>query len=237
MIDRRHGAAGIWTPKRAALALIGLGIAGLVLLEIWFRVTTPEPRWVNQRYLEISRDFEELEALIADWGSPTRYYDEFLYGAGNLQKNLVRKLEALVEGRVHFPLGEPNPGDENLAAMIRVYTSNVRMLRATCDVFEVRCFFLHQPLLLAKTPLSGPKQSAFESLKDHPRFGPDGVRFVREFYRQAAVGLADEAGFLNVSGTLAGRQAADFYDVGHVGALMPPVIGERTAALMLARLH
>lgn len=34
MIDRRHGTAGFWTPKRAALALIGLGIAGLVLLEI-----------------------------------------------------------------------------------------------------------------------------------------------------------------------------------------------------------
>ena len=150
MIDRRQGAAGFWTPERAALALIGPGIAGLVLPEIRFRGTTPEPRWANLRYLEISRDFEELETIE----------------------------------RVYLPLGKPDPGNENLAAMIRVYTSNVRMLRATCDAFEVRCSFLLQPLLLTKTPLSGPVQAALGSLEGHPHFGPDGVRFVREFYQR-----------------------------------------------------
>jgi hypothetical protein len=190
----------------------------------------------------------------------------FQYGSGSLQKDLALKLEALVDGRhvsllaysssqvlsrhsrlwrrtgarvadaTLFPFPEPDPSLENLAATVRNYTSNVRMIRATCEEFGVRCFFILQPLIVTKSPLAPLEQEALDWLKAHPRFGRDGTTFIRAFYAEAAQLLADEPGFIDASRVLDERIEADFYDVGHVGALTPPVIGEKTAALMLARL-
>jgi hypothetical protein len=191
----------------------------------------------------------------------------FQYGPGSLQKDLVLKLQALVNGR-HlvlwsnassrllarhsrlwqrtgarlveaklFPFPEPHPTPENLAAAVRIYTSNVRMIRAICETFEIRCFFILQPLLVTKTPLTPLEQEALDWLEGHPRFGPEGTNFVRGFYAQAARLLTGEPGFIDASRILDDRSIPDFYDLGHVGALTPPVIGERTAALVLAQLE
>jgi hypothetical protein len=189
----------------------------------------------------------------------------FQYGPGRLQKDLSLKLQALVQGRHlvlwayassqmlsrHsrlwqrtgaraveaglFPLPQPDPSAENLAAAVRIYVDNVRMIRATCEAFAIRCLFILQPLVVTKTPLAAIEQEALDWLEGHPRFGPEGTRFIRTFYSEAARLLADEPAFIDASHILNGRVEADFYDLGHVGATTPPVIGERTASLILAR--
>jgi hypothetical protein len=378
--------SGFWTPTKVLLLFVGLFLALLILLEAWLRITAPEVRWFNPRYMEISREFPDLDALVAtQWYYQTRYQPEFLYasgpvtrdlvtftdyfgarltpssvplnqaehivwtfggstmentetsdtltiantwaaelnrvlgpthvknfgtggffssyqlikfqrllrevpqdelpgiaifydgyndavnglqyGAGRLQLDLERKLEAVVEQRnlallllatsnaletvsmlwartaapviqhVFFSLGDPDWGPDNLEATVRVYTSNVRMIEATCRTFGIECFFILQPMLPTKAGLTPVEQEALDWLEDHPRFGSDGTRFVRAFYRASADALADVAGFIDASWILNDRSdVADFYDVGHVGALSPPVIGERTAALILQRL-
>lgn len=374
--------------RRQLVYLVIVALAGLIALEVAARIISRGPRWLNPRYVELSRGFAELDALIADagWGpgDPPRYYDEFLYapapvstghvtftdyysarrtpdsvslpdaehivwtfggstmentettdsltiantwarvfnrelgpthvknfgaggffssyelikfqkllrdvpdderptmaifydgyndaefgfqyGPGQIQKDLSLKLQALVEHRhlalwtysfsrllergsrlweltgarfferALFPLGEPRADAENLVAAVRVYTSNVKMLRATCEAFEIRCFFVLQPLLLTKAPLTPVEQETLAALEAHARFGPDGIRFVRAFYAEVATRLDGEEAFIDASGVLNGRAEPDFFDPGHVGALTPPIVGERIAALMLARI-
>jgi hypothetical protein len=190
----------------------------------------------------------------------------FQYGPGSLQKDLSLKLQALVDGNhgitwmyatsqivsrysrlwqrtgarvvdaTLFPFPEPCPSEENLTAAVHIYASNVRMIRAICELFQIECFFILQPLVVTKAPLAPLEQEALDWLEGHPRFGTEGTRFIRRFYAEAARLLSDEPGFIDASRVLDGRSEADFYDVGHVGALTPPVIGERTASLVLAQL-
>ncbi len=93
-----------------------------------------------------------------------------------------------------------------------------------------------QPLLMTKTPLGPLEREALASLEAHPRFGPEGTRFVRAFYARATDELADDESFIDASHVLDGRRQDDFYDIGHVGAQTPPVIGEKIATMILARL-
>jgi hypothetical protein len=62
-----------------------VGLACLLVLEIVVRMTTSARPWLNARYVALSRQYAELDALIADagWGpgEPPKYYDEFLYAA------------------------------------------------------------------------------------------------------------------------------------------------------------
>ncbi len=218
-----------------------------------------------QRLLrEVPNDEHPTMAIFFDGYNDTVY--GFQYGAGRMQRDLSLKLQALVEHRHYalwayslseilarwsrlwyqtgkrlvdralFPLGEPDRSAQNLLDAVRIYVSNVRMLRGTCDAFSVRCFFVLQPLLMTKTPLSPEEQETIESLEAHPRFGKAGTNFVRMFYAQAAELLADEEGFIDASKVLDGRTQPDFYDVGHVGALSPPVIGKAVGSMILARL-
>ncbi len=218
-----------------------------------------------QRLLrEVPNDELPTIAIFFDGYNDT--VNGFQYGAGHLQRDLSLKLRALVERRryalwayatseilarwsvlwsrtakrivdhVLFPMGEPNRGAQNLSDAIRIYVSNVKMLRGACDALEIRCFFVLQPLLVTKRPLSPPEQEVLESLIAHPRFGMDGVTFVRTFYAHVAEQLAYEEGFIDASGVLDGRVHADFYDIGHVGALSPPIIGERVGSMILDRL-
>jgi hypothetical protein len=110
------------------------------------------------------------------------------------------------------------------------------MIEATCTAFGIRCFFILQPLLLTKTPLDSTEQEAFDALLRHPRLGPEGVQFVRDFYAAARELLRDNAGFIDASRLLEGDPRGHFYDIGHLGALSPPLVGERIADLVLARL-
>lgn len=374
------------TKKRKLLYILLLGFGFGLLAEALFRITSG-PRWLNPYYVQISRDFSELEALIEDTQSTPelKYYDEFLYaagpfssthvnftdyysarltpdsvplaqaeqivwtfggstmentettdsltiantwakifndslgpthvknfgaggffssyelikfqkllrevpenelptmaifydgyndaqygfqyGPGSLQKDLSLKVQALVEhdnfrtsvyalsreltqhsrlwertaARVVedslFPLPGPDVSATRLDKTVRIYVSNVKMIQATCEVFEVRCFFVLQPLITSKNPLSEVGQEVFNNLEAHPRFGSEGIRFMREFYYTVSQELADNEHFVDASDILNGRIQADFYDPGHVGAQSPSVIGEKTAHLILARLQ
>lgn len=191
----------------------------------------------------------------------------FQYGAGSMQGDLSLKLRALVERRYGtlwaysssrllqrasqlwartavpmldqwlFPLGEPRGDAANLAATVRVYTDNAQMIKASCRMFGIRCLFVLQPLLMTKQPLSALEREVLDALEAHRRFGPEGVEFVRGFYAGVAAVLGDDPDFIDASRILDGREAADFYDIGHLGALSPPVVGELTAVLLLGSLQ
>ncbi len=68
--------------RKMALVFAG-GLVSLALLELAARFLFGGPRWVNPTYLELGRDFPELEQLLVDRdASPhLQYYDEFLYAA------------------------------------------------------------------------------------------------------------------------------------------------------------
>jgi hypothetical protein len=135
-----------------------------------------------------------------------------------------------------FPLPEPNAEAADLADAVRIYTSNVRMIQATCQVFEIHCFFVLQPLIVTKKPLSQTEQDVLDKIEAHPRVGPEGTRFVREFYERVVQDFDGNEHFVDASHILDGRTQSDFYDFGHVGTQSPPVIGEKIAHLILVRL-
>jgi hypothetical protein len=189
----------------------------------------------------------------------------YQYGPGRMQGDLSFKLQALVErrhatlwahttsavlgrwsrlweltaGRVVDRALSPvtwRPGAANLDASPAIYESNVRMIEATCTAFGIRCFFILRPLLVTKTPLDPTEQEAFDTVLRHPRLDPEGVQFVRDFYTGAGELLRENAGFIDASQILDGDPRGHFYDIGHLGALSPPLVGERIADLVLARL-
>lgn len=190
----------------------------------------------------------------------------FQYGPGSLQEDLTLKLRALVEQEnvkigtyalsrtfskysrlwdrtaarlvesLLFPLPEPNTEAANLEGAVRVYTRNVRMIEATCKAFQVRCFFVLQPLLVTKKPLTQLEQEVLNGLEGHPRFGSEGTQFVLEFYERMIQEFADNEHFIDASHILDGRTQSDFYDLGHTSAQTPPIIAEKVADMIMARL-
>ncbi len=186
----------------------------------------------------------------------------YLFGAGSLQRDLSLKLQALVEHKylvilsyalfeiaervskfweltgarlmeyALFPPQKPQADESNLQSAVRVYTDNVTMIQATCEVFGIECFFVLQPLIVTKSQLMGVEQEVFENLK----IGPDGIRFVRGFYRDVKERLTSNEHFINASDILDGRIQPDFYDVGHTAAQTPPFIGEKIAGMLLEKL-
>jgi hypothetical protein len=213
---------------------------------------------------EVPQDELPTIAVFYDGFNDARH--GFQYGPGRMQADLSLKLRALVERKYPvlwtyalsqmlskyfrswertgarlvefklFPLPTPRPDEESLNATIRVYTSNVRMIEATCVVYRVECFFVLQPLLVTKQPLVGIERDVLDGLIRHPRFGSDGVWFVREYYERVARQLGANERFIDASSVLDGRARPDFYDLGHVAADTPPIIGERIAHMILARL-
>jgi hypothetical protein len=190
----------------------------------------------------------------------------FQYGPGSLQKDLSLKLQALVEYDdlkigtyalsrylsqysalwertaarlvevILFPLPEPSTDDGNLEGAIRVYTSNLRMIQAICVVYQIQCFFVLQPLVVTKEPLSEMEQEILDSMEAHPRFGSAGSDFIRLFYDRVITEFSIQDNFIDASRILDGREESDFYDLGHTSVLSAPIIGERVIGLILERL-
>jgi hypothetical protein len=373
--------------KRKFFLLVLMLFITVLALEVFVRITSKSPRWLNPYYVEISSRYPELDALIDDAHNPnfkTKYYDEFIYaaaplstdhinftdyfsarwtpdsvsiqeaeyivwtfggstmentetsdelsiantwakvfndtlgpthvknfgaggffssyelikfqkilrevpvdelpniaifydgyndayfgfqyGPGNMQTDLSLKLQTLVEHNylymwtyassrllskyseiwvrtgarlvdyLLFPLAEPNTDETNLEKTVLVYLSNVKMIKATCDVYHVQCFFVLQPLIVTKQPLSPLEQDVLNGLENHPRFGPEGTHFIREFYDKVIDEFMDNPYFIDASNILDGRIQPDFYDLGHTSALTSPIIGEKIANLILSRL-
>jgi hypothetical protein len=362
-------------------------VIGILLLEGFARIIYREPKWVNQNYVEISKDFPELDTLIEDaqntYAHP-KYYEEFIYstapistthinftnyfsarltpdsvplneaehivwtfggstmentettdeltiantwtkifneklgpthvknfgtggffssyelikfqkilrevpeselptiaifydgyndaffgfqyGAGNMQTDLSLKLQALVEHKnlvmwiytssrglskysrlweqsgsrmveyLLFPLAEPNTDEPTLDTTIRVYVSNIKMIQAICDVYHIKCYFILQPLIITKHPLTELEQGVLNGMEGHPRFGPKGIQFIRNFYYRVKNELVNNQQFIDASHVLDGRSQPDFYDLGHTSALTSPIIGEKIAELILSRI-
>jgi hypothetical protein len=208
----------------------------------------------------------ELPHIVIFYDGFNDALNGFQYGPGRPQTDFSLKFQALVEHQdvtiatyavsravtrysrlwertgarlvdyLLFPFPEPSAEAANLDASVRIYISNVKMIQATCQVFEIHCFFILQPLIVTKKPLSQVEQDVLNGLEAHPRFGPEGTRFIRDFYQRVTEELDDNDYFIDASHILDGRTEADFYDLGHVGALRPPVIGEKSGRLLLDRL-
>jgi hypothetical protein len=214
--------------------------------------------------------FQKLLREVPESELPTMviFYDgyndsvfSFLYGAGSMVRHLSLKLQALVEHKdlslstysfsrmisrhsrfwertghrfIEYALFPPvafQRDDENLDATVRVYTSNMKMIVAICDAFDIACFFVLQPLIATKSPLTDLEKQVLEKLK----IGPEGVRYVRKFYEKVRKKMADNEHFIDASNLLNGRVRSDFYDIGHTSAETSPVIGQKISNMILAR--
>jgi hypothetical protein len=210
---------------------------------------------------------KELPHIAVFYDGYNDSYFGFQYGPGSLQDDLSQKIASLVEHRygplwlyssskllsqysklwqitgarlidyILFPLPDINPNSENLYQSVRVYTSNVRIIEAICDLFDIRCFFVLQPLIVTKNPLSEMEQQVLDQLEAHPRFSPEGTRFMRAFYQEVITEMAENDHFIDASRIMDGRTQPDFYDVGHTSALSSPFIGESIADILLNRLE
>lgn len=191
----------------------------------------------------------------------------FQYGPGSLQKDLSLKLQSLIEHKELsiaiytasewiskysvfwdrsaarlieywlYRLPEPDTSSKNLIGSVRVYIRNVKMIKATCDEFQIHCLFILQPLIVTKKPLSELEQEVLNNMEKHPRFGSEGARFIREFYNLVNEELTGDKQFINASHILDGRVHSDFYDLGHTGAQTSPIIGENIAQMVLSRIN
>ncbi|MHC4103404.1 MAG: SGNH/GDSL hydrolase family protein [Planctomycetota bacterium] len=205
----------------------------------------------------------ELPSMVIFYDGYNDSVFSFLYGAGNMVRHLSLKLEALVEHKdlslstysfsrmisrhsrfwertghrfIEYALFPPvafQRDDENLDAAVRVYTSNMKMIVAICDAFDIVCFFVLQPLIATKSPLTDLEKQVLENLK----IGPEGVRYVRKFYDRVRKKMADNEHFIDGSNLLNGRVRSDYYDIGHTSAETSPVIGQKIAHMILARVR
>jgi hypothetical protein len=152
--------------------------------------------------------------------------------ASKLSKFWERTGARLVEF-ILFPPTTPQSHNDNLETAIRVYVCNMKMIEAICKAFDIECFFILQPLIVTKTPLAPLEQKVLENLK----IGPEGIRFVREFYDEVRIRMTGNDHFIDASHVLNGRKQSDFYDLGHTSAVTSPVIGERIAHMVLIRVE
>jgi hypothetical protein len=209
---------------------------------------------------------QELPTMVIFYDGFNDALFGFQYGPGSLQKDLALKLQALVENDdlsigiysfsrwlsersalwtrtgarvvsyLLFPFPEPDTGEAVLADTVKIYLNNVRITEAICKEYEIRCFFVLQPLIVTKLPLTSLEQAVLDELEAHPRFGVQGSNFIREFYFLTDSELSGVNHFINAAHILDGRELSDFYDLGHVGVETPPVIAEAIAAIILERL-
>ncbi len=182
----------------------------------------------------------ELPTIAIFYDGYTDAVNGYQYGPGRLQTDLSLKLRSLVEGdhfatgayalsrslsryssywerkydhrveRRLFPLPQPNADAADLAAAVRIYTSNVAMIQETCQIYSIDCFFVLQPMIVTKQPLSDFEQQVLDRIEAHPRMGPQGIEFVRQFYARAADDLSDNECFVDASQVLDGRNQSDF---------------------------
>jgi hypothetical protein len=203
----------------------------------------------------------ELPTMVIFYDGYNDSVFSFLYGAGSMVRHLSLKLQALVEHKdlslslysfsrmlsslsrfwertghrfiefKLFPPATPHSDDYNLESAIRVYTSNIKMIAAICEVFDIECFFVLQPLIATKYPLTDLEKQILENLK----IGPEGVRYVQKFYDEVRKKMTGNGHFIDASYIMNGRMRSDFYDIGHTSAETSPVIGQKIANMILSR--
>jgi hypothetical protein len=208
----------------------------------------------------------EIPSIVIFYDGYNDANHSYRFGAGNMQRDLSLKLQALVEREylvlaiyaisnwisslskfwertgarfVEFKLFPPaisQGQDDNLRAAIRIYINNVKMIKAICGAFNIKCYFVLQPLILTKSPLTLLEQEVLSRLEEHPNFGPEGTRFIRKFYEGVRNIMVEDSLFIDASYILNARTQPDFYDLGHTGAQISPIIGEKIAQIILNRI-
>jgi len=202
----------------------------------------------------------------SDWPTTAIFYDGFNeaylgyhFGPATMQQDISLKMKDLVD-RNHVRLmmyagsevasrysafwrkfvgpsiemrlygSQEYPDRNNVSRTVAAYTTNVSMISGLCSHLHIRCLFFLQPLVVIKYPLTSIEQEVFDS------FDKEYVKFVQDFYKQAAEALQREEGFHDVSHILDGVEGSHFHDLGHVAPFSGIPIGREIAKLIL-RLH
>ena len=104
---------------------------------------------------------------------------------------------------------------------------NVRMTRGMCRELQIRCLFFIQPLLVTKASLSSLEARVLDAMDEAQ------VRFVRDFYANAAQELHAEPSFHDLSGVLDEHAESHFFDLGHTSPFSGMVISKAIARRIL----
>lgn len=205
---------------------------------------------------------EELPSIAVFYDGYNDANNTYQFGAGKMQRDLVQKLEFMVESqdlkliiyaasrglsehsefwnitgarvarRILLPPTRPDASSDNLGAGVDVYLHNQTMTKAICQAYDIECFFILQPLIVTKTPLSPLESEVFNKLM----IGSEGINFVQKFYDQIRLRLIGDTHFIDASGILNGRMQPDFYDLGHTAASSSSYIGQKIAGMVIDRL-
>jgi hypothetical protein len=127
-----------------------------------------------------------------------------------------------LEARLHG-IDPPDASEANLSAAVETYTTNVRLTRAVCEAFGLRCLFVLQPLIITRSPLTPIETATLQAL------GAESVAFGRAFYERAVRALGGQPGFHDFSHVVDGIPEPVFFDYGHTSPAAGIVIGQALA--------
>jgi len=185
----------------------------------------------------------------------------YLSGAGNMQMDLSRKIEALVTGhnaklfvysasnilsefsylwRDHMKLRIDaalfadhikHPDTQDLARGVEMYVQNTRMIRSIAKEFNIKPIFILQPMIYTKKNLTSYEISVKKGLDQKQ------LAFMEEFYvmvRQQMLGRDD---FKDLSDILDNSKRNDFTDLGHTGPYTGVDTGSHIAQIITSQLE
>jgi hypothetical protein len=198
----------------------------------------------------------ERPNLVVFYDGYNDAYQGFFFGPGNLQGDISRKLEAVVTRRMglftamkaserlsqHSRLWErivdrrlaqrwvwrepTGTYDERLQEIAAIFEANWRMVRATCEAYNIRPLFILQPTLSTKTPLTEFEQRATVTE------GATMRKLLPELYALLRERHAGRTDFADFSALMNGRTENDFYDSCHTTPWASCYIGDKMAELV-----
>ena len=116
---------------------------------------------------------------------------------------------------------------ESLEKAISIYIQNVLMTKAVCEVHNIKCRFILQPMIFTKKNLTSFEQ---EVLSIEPALR---VAFFKDFYMQAKAVLQSFPEFIDLTTVFDNSKYADFYDIGHVSPASGAKIGDFLARYLI----
>ncbi|MFC1811224.1 SGNH/GDSL hydrolase family protein [Thermodesulfobacteriota bacterium] len=110
---------------------------------------------------------------------------------------------------------------ENLLKAVDIYESNTRMVRGICKEFDIKPFFILQPMLFTKAKLT-----EFEQ-KFITKSNIGTIKFMKKFYEMVRERMKNNDDFYDLSDIFNDSQRNDFFDLGHIGPYTGIKIGEK----------
>lgn len=150
-----------------------------------------------------------------------------LYGASNWLKTksiLWRKHFATkMEYRIFDYLKKDSTLSQpkNFDKTVSIYIENTKMIEAICGVYQIKPFFILQPMIHTKKPLTAFELGIYNALEK------DWKVFAANFYKELPTKMQGNANFYDISTVLNNRTHNDFFDEGHTAPYTPRIIGKK----------